>query len=62
MDFFVLLFLIIDITFYNHTEGQLNDQFSQLGLNNSSSLPPVQNINLVSVFLILILFSNFAHI
>ncbi|XP_060840274.1 protein transport protein Sec24D isoform X1 [Rhopalosiphum padi] len=33
---------------YNQTEGQLNDQFSQLGFNNRPSLPPVQNNTLPS--------------
>ncbi|XP_025201157.1 protein transport protein Sec24D isoform X3 [Melanaphis sacchari] len=28
---------------YNQAEGQLNDQFSQLGFNNRPLLPPVQN-------------------
>lgn len=39
-----LLILFID---FNHNERQLNDQFSQLGLNGSS-MSPVQNNNFVS--------------
>lgn len=39
-----LLILCID---FNHTEGLLNDQFSQLGFNGSS-MSPVQNNNFVS--------------
>jgi len=46
--FLRLLFSIID--FYHHTEEKLNDQFSQLGLNNGPSLPPVQHNTFVSKY------------
>lgn len=40
-------FFFLDLSSHNHTEGHLNDQFSQLGLNNVPLLSPVQNNALV---------------
>lgn len=38
---------IIDLV-YSHTKEQLNDQFSKIGLNDGSSVLPVQNNTVVS--------------
>lgn len=52
-----LRYLIKIIDSYNHAEGQLNDQFTQLGLNNGPSLPPVQNNSYV-IKTLFIIFNN----
>lgn len=42
----VIIFSMLDA--FKHTEGQLNDQFSQLGFNNRPPQPSIQNNAFVS--------------